>query len=49
MAQFVPESFAGRFLMDFVDVDSAKFESYGRGGAGPMAWLNRREGAKLRA
>jgi polysaccharide biosynthesis protein PslH len=28
MAQFVPASFDGRFVMDFVDVDSAKFESY---------------------
>ncbi len=30
MAQYVPASFGGNFLMDFVDVDSAKFESYAR-------------------
>lgn len=28
MAQFVPARFGGRFIMDFVDVDSAKFEAY---------------------
>ena len=28
MAQYVPTDFDGQFVMDFVDVDSAKFESY---------------------
>ncbi len=28
VARFVPPTFAGRFVMDFVDVDSAKFEAY---------------------
>ncbi len=49
MAQFVPADFAGRVIMDFVDVDSAKFESYADNGVGPMAWINRREGRLLRA
>jgi polysaccharide biosynthesis protein PslH len=46
MAQFVPAAGA-RFLMDFGDVDSAKFEDYGRHGNGPLAWLHRREGRLL--
>lgn len=49
MAQFVPEEAGRRFVMDFVDMDSAKFADYGRDGAGPMAWLYRREAAKVRA
>lgn len=49
MAQFVPDDFSGRLIMDFADVDSAKFESYADEGAGPMAWINRREGKLLRA
>ena len=49
MAQFVPDNFPGRVIMDFADVDSAKFESYADDGFGPMAWINRREGRLLRA
>jgi sugar transferase (PEP-CTERM/EpsH1 system associated) len=49
MAQFVPRAPGLRFLMDFGDVDSAKFEDYGRRGSGPLAWLYRREGRLLRA
>ncbi|MEH6791173.1 MAG: TIGR03087 family PEP-CTERM/XrtA system glycosyltransferase [Parasphingorhabdus sp.] len=49
MAQFVPADFAGRVVMDFADVDSAKFESYAEQGAGPMTWIHRREGRLLRA
>ncbi|GAB5488669.1 MAG: TIGR03087 family PEP-CTERM/XrtA system glycosyltransferase [Parasphingorhabdus sp.] len=49
MAQYVPPNFSGRFIMDFADVDSAKFESYGIEGAGPMAWINKREGKLLKA
>lgn len=33
MAQFVPPDFAGRVVMDFVDVDSAKFEAYAAKGS----------------
>ena len=48
MAQFIPADFAGRVVMDFADVDSAKFESYADEGEGPMAWVHRREGRLLR-
>lgn len=48
MAQFVPEEIGRtRFVMDFVDVDSAKFESYAEQTFGPMAWLYRREARTL--
>ncbi len=47
MAQYIPIDFAGRVVMDFGDVDSAKFESYAEEGTGPMAWINRREGRLL--
>jgi len=47
MAQFVPEAARQRFVMDFGDVDSAKFAQYAEEGAGPMRWVNRREGEKL--
>ncbi len=47
MAQYVPKRFQGRVVMDFGDVDSAKFERYGTEGRGPMAWINRREGRLL--
>ncbi len=35
MAQYVPEDFAGRVVMDFVDVDSAKYAAYA---AAARAW-----------
>lgn len=38
---------AGRLVFDFVDVDSAKWAEYGRGGSGPKAWIYRREGRLL--
>ncbi len=47
MAQYVPASFDGRFVMDFVDVDSAKFESYADQGNPLMRWINAREGRLL--
>ncbi len=43
MAQYVPPDAAPRFIMDFVDVDSAKFAGYAAGQWGPMAWVHRRE------
>lgn len=49
MAQFVPASFDGRFVIDFVDVDSAKFESYAEDGNPLMRWVNAREGRLLGA
>jgi glycosyltransferase involved in cell wall biosynthesis len=48
MAQFVPEGVGARFVMDFGDVDSAKFEAYGAEG-GAMAPIHRREGRMLAA
>jgi len=47
MAQYVPADFDGCFIMDFVDVDSAKFESYAEEGNAFMRWVNRREGRVL--
>jgi polysaccharide biosynthesis protein PslH len=49
MAQYVPEGFDGSFIMDFVDVDSAKFESYTGEGNPLMRWVNAREGRLLGA
>ncbi|MEA3032229.1 MAG: hypothetical protein QOH86_245 [Sphingomonadales bacterium] len=46
MAQFVPAGARRRFVMDFVDMDSAKFAAYAEAG-GPLAPLHRREAAKL--
>jgi sugar transferase (PEP-CTERM/EpsH1 system associated) len=48
MAQFVPPEPGVRFVMDFCDVDSAKFEAYAAEG-GAMAFIHRREGEKLAA
>lgn len=36
-----------RLLVDFVDVDSAKWTHYGERHAWPMSWLYRREGKRL--
>lgn len=47
MAQYVPADFDCRFIMDFVDVDSAKFESYAGDGNAMMRWVYEREGKKL--
>jgi polysaccharide biosynthesis protein PslH len=50
MAQFVPVLPAGvRFIMDFVDIDSAKFASYGANTGGLMGWVHRREARLLAA
>ena len=48
MAHFVPDLPPGvRFVMDFVDFDSAKYAAYGEFGGGMMGWVNRREGRLL--
>ena len=47
MAQYIPADFKGRVVMDFVDVDSAKFESYAHEGNPFMRWINAREGRML--
>ncbi|MBV8687895.1 MAG: TIGR03087 family PEP-CTERM/XrtA system glycosyltransferase [Alphaproteobacteria bacterium] len=46
MAQFAPARLRQRLVMDFVDMDSAKFAAYAAK-SGPLAWLYRREAAKL--
>ena len=48
MGQYVPASFAGRLIVDLVDVDSAKFEAYARKRGGLIARIEMRE-AKLLA
>jgi sugar transferase (PEP-CTERM/EpsH1 system associated) len=48
MAQFVPQDPSQLFVMDFGDVDSAKFESYAERG-GPLAWVHAREARRLGA
>ncbi|HEV2867311.1 MAG TPA: TIGR03087 family PEP-CTERM/XrtA system glycosyltransferase [Allosphingosinicella sp.] len=47
MGQFVPRVPSARFVMDFGDVDSAKFAQYAATGAGPMRWVHRREARTL--
>lgn len=48
MAHYV-DGFAGRIVMDFVDVDSAKFAAYADAARGPMRWMMRREARLLLA
>ena len=47
MGQYIPDHFAGRVVVDFVDADSAKFEDYARKSRGPMRWIEAREARKL--
>lgn len=47
MAQYVPAG--ARFIMDFVDMDSAKFETYGATTGGFTGWMMRREARLLQA
>ncbi len=49
MAHFVPRDLPEnvRFIMDFVDFDSAKYAAYGAEQGGVMGWVNRREGRVL--
>lgn len=47
MAQYVPADFAGRVVMDFVDVDSAKFEAYAAAGSLPARLVYGREARLL--
>ena len=49
MAQYVPVAGDHRFVMDFCDVDAAKFMQYGEQGWGPKAKLMQREGRLLLA
>ncbi len=49
MAHYVPQELpqGTRFMMDFVDFDSAKYAAYGATQGGFMGWINRREGRVL--
>lgn len=49
MAQYVPAGAAQRTIMDFVDVDSAKFDTYGATTRGFAGWMMRREARLLGA
>lgn len=49
MAQFIPPSFAGRVIIDFVDMDSAKFAAYAKASNGPMKLVHAREARMLGA
>lgn len=48
MAQYLPTEFGGLALMDFVDVDSAKFATYAeQDKRQPLNWVHRREARVL--
>ena len=49
MGQYVPAGWVGRVVMDFVDVDSAKFEAYAATRGGVRGWVDAREARLLRA
>jgi sugar transferase (PEP-CTERM/EpsH1 system associated) len=49
MGQYVPADFTGRLIVDFVDVDSAKFEAYSAKKGGVRGRIDAREGRWLRA
>lgn len=48
MGQYVPVDFAGRVVLDLVDVDSAKFDAYAADGRFPRKLIDAREGRMLR-
>ncbi|GGA40207.1 TIGR03087 family PEP-CTERM/XrtA system glycosyltransferase [Sphingomonas psychrolutea] len=47
MAQYLPARPRQKIIMDFVDMDSAKFDSYAKQSHGPMGWLMGREARLL--
>ncbi len=50
MAQYLPAGFAGPVVMDFVDVDSAKFATYAeQDKRQPLHWVHAREARRLGA
>ena len=50
MAQYLPADFDGRIIMDFVDVDSAKFATYAeQDKRQPLNWVHNREARVLGA
>ncbi|WP_230206827.1 TIGR03087 family PEP-CTERM/XrtA system glycosyltransferase [Novosphingobium sp. Gsoil 351] len=48
MAQYIPAGFRGRVVIDFVDVDSAKFEAYAAQADRPLKTIYAREARLLR-
>ena len=49
MAQYLPPNPRQKVIMDFVDMDSAKFAAYARSSKGPMGWMLGREARLLQA
>jgi len=49
MAQYLPAETHARVIMDFVDMDSAKFAAYAKAAKGPMRWMLAREARLLMA
>jgi sugar transferase (PEP-CTERM/EpsH1 system associated) len=49
MAQYLPAETSRRVIMDFVDMDSAKFAAYAGAAKGPMRWIYAREARLLMA
>ncbi|WP_342250821.1 TIGR03087 family PEP-CTERM/XrtA system glycosyltransferase [Sphingomonas sp. OTU376] len=49
MAQYLPPRPRQRVIMDFVDMDSAKFAAYAKSSKGPMRWMLGREARMLLA
>lgn len=47
MAQYLDQPGLARRVLDFCDVDSAKWSQYADGRRWPMSWLYRREGERL--
>lgn len=47
MAQYVEHTAQARRVIDFVDIDSDKWQQYANNKSWPMNWLYRRESAKL--
>ena len=49
MAQYLPPALPRRVVMDFVDMDSAKFADYATAARGPSRWMMAREAKMLQA
>ncbi len=49
MGHYVPHDWRGRLVIDFVDVDSAKFEAYAAQKGAVKGWVDAREARLLRA
>lgn len=49
VGHYVPEEFTGRLVVDFVDVDSAKFDAYAVNKGEVLGWIDAREARLLRA